>query len=190
MIAHSRESFARDPIAKLTLLSVCLLASISVSAQQLPSKIRGYKVHHQTTVVTNASGTFDAVEKRKASVVVGQPGVVDVSLSAITLSVSTVLDAVGQSGEVHFMTFRDFRVNDIPVDIEDYREPFSFTKNERIVLPKPAATIFLPTERVFTAAWKEFRNSKKEWSVTGRVFCLRQIQDVRICFQTRRTGRC
>ena len=173
----------RDKItAFLTFLTVCLLVSISTSAQQLPSEIRGYKVHREKTIVTNATGSFDAIEKRKASVVVGQPDILDVSLTGITLSVSAVLNAVGQSGEVHFMTFRDFRVNEISVDIEDYQERFSFKKNEKISLPKPA-TIFLPTGRVLTAAWEEISNSKKEWTVTGRIFVFGKFKKFGFAFK-------
>jgi hypothetical protein len=162
--------FDRAKIAAfLTCLSISLFVSTAISAQELPSEIRGYKVHREKIIVTNASGSFDAIEKRKASVVVGQPDIVDVSLTGITLSVPAVLNAVGQSGEVHFMSFHDFRVNEIGVDIEDYKERFSFKKNEKIALPKPA-TIFLPTGRILTAAWEEISNSKKEWTVTGRIF--------------------
>jgi hypothetical protein len=183
-IAFKQESFLeRDKITTfLTVLTVCLLVSISITAQQLPSEIRGYKVHREKIIVTNASGSFDAIEKRKASVVVGQPDIVDVSLTGITLSVSAVLNAVGQSGEVHFMTFRDFRVNEISVDIEDYQERFSFKKNEKISLPKPA-TIFLPTGRVLTAAWEEISNSKKEWTVTGRVFVFGKFKKFGFAFK-------
>lgn len=173
----------RDKITTfLTVLTVCLLVSISTSAQQLPSEIRGYKVHREKIIITNASGSFDAIEKRKASVVVGQPDIVGVSLTGITLSVSAVLNAVGQSGEVHFMTFRDFRINEISVDIEDYQERFSFRKNEKISLPKPA-TIFLPTGRVLTAAWDEISNSKKEWTVTGRVFVFGKFKKFGFAFK-------
>jgi hypothetical protein len=185
MIARtSQASFLdRDKIwAFLTGLTVCLLVSISTSAQQLPSEIRGYKVHREKIIVTNASGSFDAIEKRKASVVVGQPDIVDISLTGITLSVSAVLNAIGQSGEVHFMSFHDFRVNEIGVDIEDYKERFSFRKNEKISLPKPA-TIFLPTGRVLTAAWKEISNSKKEWTVTGRVFVFGKFKKFGFAFK-------
>lgn len=185
MIALTSQSSFPDRYkitAFLPVLTFCLLVSISISAQQLPSEIRGYKVHREKTIVTNTTGSFDAIKDRKASVVVGQPQIVDVSLSGITLSASAVLNAIGQSGEVHFMSFRDFQVNEIGVDIEDYKERFSFRKNETISLPKPA-TIFLPTGRVLTAAWKEISNSKKEWTVTGRVFVFGKFKKFGFAFK-------
>ncbi len=175
--------FERDTISALLIcILVFLCATATVSAQGLPSEIRGYKVYREKITVTNASGSFDTTGKPEASVLVGEPDIVDVSLTGITLSVSAELNAVERSGEVHFITFRDFRVNDLPVDIEDYQEPFSFRRNEKTTLPKPA-TLFLPTGRLLNAAWKEISNSKTEWTVSGRAFVFGKFRKFGFAFK-------
>jgi hypothetical protein len=146
-----------------------LLIGFAALAQDLPSEIRGYKVYQKKTEITNSSGSFDAAKKAETFVRIGQPDVVDVSLSGLTIAVTAELNNIDRSGEIDFLTFRDFRVNDMPVEIEDYNVPFKFKKNEKVSLPAPA-TMLLPTGGVLNAAWNEIRGSKKEWRVTGRVF--------------------
>ncbi len=155
--------------ALLAGLFLPVIAVPPVSAQELPSEIRGYKVYQKKTEITNSSGSFDAAKKAETLVRIGQPDVVDVSLSGITIAVTAELNNIDRSGEIDFLTFRDFRVNDMPVEIEDYNVPFKIRKNEKVSLPAPA-TMLLPTGGVLNAAWNEIRGSKKEWRVTGRVF--------------------
>jgi hypothetical protein len=55
----------------------------------------------------------------------------DASITGITISVSAELGPIEHSGGVHFTTFRDFKVNGIPVEVEDYREAFPIKKTKR-----------------------------------------------------------
>ncbi len=67
------------------------------------------------------------------------------------------------------MTFRDFKVNGLDVEIEEYTNSFEFKKNQAIALPKPVK-IFLGARQALKGALKEMRDSKEEWTVTGTVF--------------------
>jgi hypothetical protein len=150
---------------KLLFVAAVLSLCICISAQDLPNKIRGYKVHNEIIKLTNAgSKTID-----KPYVTVGTPTVSDVSLSGVTLAIIGELEEAGYNGRVEMMMFRDFRVNGIAVDVAEYNTPFDVKKTGKTSLPAPA-TVFLPTTRILNAAWKEITESKNDWTVTGRVF--------------------
>lgn len=152
------------PLYSLILLCLFLLPALS---QNLPSKIRGYSVHSQAIVVnqqTPSSRSGPAVELK-----VGDPVVVDVSLSGISLELSAEVTSAAQSARVDFLTFHDVRVNGVSVVVEEYTHRFSVRKNEAITLPQPAK-IFLPTGALLKGALAEMHESRKEWLVTGRVF--------------------
>lgn len=140
-------------------------AGSSLTAQELPQKIRGYKVYDEIIRITNqGSGPAD-----KPTFVLGTPMVADVSLGGITLDVAGELKAAGYSGRVEMITFKDFRINGLRVEVQEYDTPFSISKKGTTALPSPA-TVFLPSKNVLNAAWKEITDSKENWIVTGRVF--------------------
>ncbi len=149
-----------------------LLFAVSSAAQELPDKIRGYKVHKaKISVKSQTSEPGNAKEKNdnEALVKIGEPGIFDVSLTGITFELEAELSSVDQSGTVDFLTFHDFRVNGLKVDVEEYDHSFEFRKESPIALPKPFK-IFLGTGQALSGALKEMKDSKKEWRVTGRVF--------------------
>lgn len=153
----------------------CLVAGVffalvfSAFAQDLPDKIRGYKVYKAEVAVKNSGEKQARAAKSEAFVKVGEPVLTDVSLIGITFELSAELESIAQSGTVDFLTFHDFRVNDLKVEIEEYKNPFSFKKNEKIVLPKPAR-IFISAPQTLRGAYSEIKDSREEWTVTGRVF--------------------
>lgn len=152
----------------LTLVLFLILVSASaVTAQKLPSSIRGYKVHSEKIVITSISAKPDG--KGDAIVKVEGPELVDVGLSGITFEFPAEALSSKQSGKVDFLTFHDFEVNGIKVTIPEYSTPFSFKKGESFRLPQPAK-IFLPTTSIANAAWKEMHESREIWQVTGRIF--------------------
>lgn len=153
----------------LCLCGVFAFSSVSVSAQDLPDKIRGYKVYDAKISVGTNDDKTDPKTKSAASVKVGEPELIEVTLSAITFELSAEISGFEQSGTVDFLTFRDFRVNDLPVEIEDYTESFEFKKNQSVKLPKPAR-ISLGAAQALRGAIRESKQSKPEWLVTGRVF--------------------
>lgn len=147
----------------------CLLFVIPALSQDLPKEIRGYKVFKSKISVKNATDKTTEKEPFEAAVKIGDPDVVDVSLTGITFDITAEIRAFEQSGKVDFLTFHDLRVNGLEVEVDEYREHFAFKKGEMVLLPKPAR-LFLGTGQVLKAAWKEMTESKKEWRITGRVF--------------------
>jgi hypothetical protein len=162
-------SFARAVLSLFPLLALFALTAFLPQtgyAQDLPKEIRGYKVHDEKVVVSTREAN-----QGSAGVVVApsDPKLIDLSVTGVTFELTPQIHAMPQSGTVYFITFNDFRVNGIPVEVEEYTESFPFRRNEPLTLPKPAR-VFMPTHRILQAAWKEMKESKKEWTVTGRVF--------------------
>ncbi|MDQ6785313.1 MAG: hypothetical protein M3033_00640 [Acidobacteriota bacterium] len=150
---------------RLGVLSV-LFVSASL-AQSLPKEIRGYKVYRARVYVESENGKTK--EKPDAVVKIGEPKIVDVSLTGVSVEISAEITSAQQSGTIDFITFKDFRVGGLTVSIEEYKESFSFTKNQTMALPKPVK-IFLGATDILRGAAKEITNTKDEWQVTGTIF--------------------
>lgn len=163
-------------------IPLLLLFAASVLSQDLPREIRGYKVHKEKITVVDIADKSGAMENGKALVKVGEPDLVNVALTGITLAISAEIKALEQSGKVDFLTFHDFRINGLEVEIEEYTDSFSFRKNETVTLPKPAK-LFLPTEGILRGAWNEIKASKNEWTVTGRVFVFGKFRKMGFSFK-------
>ena len=150
-----------------------LLSVFSARAQDLPKEIRGYKVHRAKISVKNQgekTGDSKSVKNdSEAFVKVGEPELTDASLTGITFEISAEIDSLEQSGKVDFLTFKDFRVNGLAVEIEEYGESFEFKRGEKIVLPKPVK-IFVGAVQTLRGALSEINDSPPQWTVTGRVF--------------------
>ena len=151
-----------------------LLLMFSTSAQNLPKEIRGYKVYPAKISVKNQSERSDDGKSAKkdeseAFIKVGEPKLTDASLTGITFELPAEIESPEQSGTIDFLTFQDFRVNGLAVEVEDYRESFEFKRGEKIVLPSPVK-IFVSTGQTLRGALSEWRDSKKEWTVSGKVF--------------------
>jgi hypothetical protein len=146
-----------------------VFAFTTASSQDLPKRIRGYKVHQEIIRVEQISGDKGAEDPHEPTVTIGDPILQKVSLTGVTFALPAEIFSPMQSGRVEFITFNDFRVNDIPIKVEEYRKQFEFRRNERMLLPEPAM-IFLPTERLLQGVWYELRERKSAWRVTGRLF--------------------
>ena len=160
------------PAIKRSIVYSILLVVLSVLpalAQDLPKEIRGYKVHKTGISVKTSADKAPAGKGPEAFVKIGEPGIADVSLTGVTFEIPAEITSFDQSGSVDFLTFHNFKIDGLPVEVEEYRSPFSFRKNERVVLPKPVR-LFLGTGQVVKAAWKELAETKKVWTITGRVF--------------------
>lgn len=157
--------------ASSVLISVLfvLIFSSNTLSQDLPDKIRGYKVHKAKISVKTQTEKSEETSENEAFVKINEPEISDISLTGITFELSAELSSIEQSGTVDFLTFHDFRVNGLKVEVEEYKDSFDFQKNKAIILPKPFR-IFLRADQALSGAFKEFKNSKEEWRVTGRVF--------------------
>ncbi len=157
---------------------VCCFFFLSLSfanAQDYPKEIRGYKVQRIKISVKNQADKTGAKDKSEAFVKVGEPVLTNVSLTGITFELSAEIDSLQQSGTVDFLAFHDFRVNGLAVDLEEYKDSFEFRKNQNVILPKPIK-IRLSTAQTLRGALSEIKESRDEWTVTGRVFVFGQFK--------------
>lgn len=152
-------------------------------AQDLPKEIRGYKVHRADISVKNAAEKTDRTKsKSEAFVKVGELKLSGVTFGGIAFEISAEIDSIEQSGTVDFLTFHDFRVNDLKVEIEEYRESFDFKKNQSIVLPEPIE-ITVGAIQGLRGALGEVSDSKEEWTITGRIFVFGEFKKAGMKFK-------
>ncbi len=148
---------------------MCFFAFAANAQEDLPDKIRGYKVKKTDITIGSKSAENSADEDLGVEVVFDEPEIASVGLTGITLELGGAMTIFGQSGAVDFITFEDFKVNNIDVDIAEYKESFDFKKGEPFKLKKPVE-IFVGTLQALRGASKEYKDSKEKWKVTGRIF--------------------
>lgn len=154
----------------LKLLVVLCFFAFASDAQELPDKIRGYKVKKaDITIGSKGAGNSEEDEDVSVEVRFDEPEVASIGLTGITLELGGEFIIYGQSGTVDFITFQDFKVNGIKVDIEEYKKSFDFKKGESAELEKPVE-IFVRTTQALRGVIGEYNDSKEKWKVTGRVF--------------------
>ena len=127
--------------------------TLVVPAQEFPKKIRGYKVH---IAKVNVDGGAESLEAD--------------------------FIALAQSGTVDFLTFNDLSVNGISVEADEYRQSFSFSKDQRIKLPAPIR-LKVGTFNLAKAAYREFVSSKDQWKITGTVFVFGRFRKFGMTFK-------
>lgn len=149
-------------------LFLFLIFASAAFAQDLPDEFRGYKIYKAKVIVQSQSSDSKS-KKADAIINPGEPQMTDVSISGAEFEMMPEISTLKQSGQVDFLVFKDFRVNGLGVEIEEYNEPFDFQKNQLIKLPKPIK-ISLGLTQTMRGAWSEWRDSKDYWQVTGRVF--------------------
>lgn len=160
--------FVQNKFVLLT-ITCLLILSVNCTAQNFPKEIRGYKVYQAKISVKNQIEKNGAKDGLETLVKIGEPEITDVSLGGITMEISAEIESAEQNGTIDFLTFYDFRVNNLAVEVEEYKNPFRLEKNKPTILPKPIR-IFLSTKQTLRGAFKEFRESKDDWKVTGRIF--------------------
>jgi hypothetical protein len=163
----------RDFKTKITLTLILFayfsFLALAVQSQDLPNKIRGYKVHKENILVQNESDKESEDKDLRVEMDFDEPELASVGLLGITLELNSKLTVFGQSGKIDFISFKDFKVNGIKVSIEEYRESFEFKKEKPFELIKPVQ-IFVSTSQTLRGAFNEVKDSKDKWLVTGRVF--------------------
>lgn len=153
----------------LIFLTCFLLFNSVILAQELPNKIRGYKVHKANILVQNKTEKNAEKKDLRVEMDFEEPELASVGLLGITLELDSKLTVFGQSGKIDFISFKDFKVNGIKVNIEEYKESFKFKKGKPFELEKPVE-IFVSTTQTLRGALSEFKESKDKWLVRGRVF--------------------
>lgn len=148
---------------------ILFLFAFQIGAQDLPDKIRGYKVHKANILVQNTEEATKNQNDLRIEVNFDKPKLVDFSLSGIKFELDSEITIYRQSGKIDFISFKDFKVNDVKVEIEEYKNSIEFKKDETFELKKPVE-IFVGVGQTLRVALKEWQESKEEWTVTGKVF--------------------
>ncbi|HEY8563742.1 MAG TPA: hypothetical protein VIL74_25410 [Pyrinomonadaceae bacterium] len=146
-----------------------LLFAFAVGAQDLPDEIRGYKVHKAKISVTNKAAPSKERDDSEAYARLTEPELVETSLTGLTFEISAEIEPLDHRGKIDFLMFRNFKVNGLEVEIEEYAAAFELDKGRAIALPKPVK-IFLGAGQALKGALGELRDSREEWTVTGTVF--------------------
>lgn len=157
----------------VTLISICLAVAIALISnsvgQMLPKEIRGYRVNNTRIRVLVTAGPIEKADNIDVFVRLGTPEFADLSLTGLKLDVDAEIKTTQRSGSVDFVNFRDFRVNGVPVDIEEYSTGFAFRPNQTSRLPKPVR-VRIGASSTARTAFRELIGSTKEWTVEGTVF--------------------
>lgn len=161
----------RFPAAKLSAVLILLVISSASFAQQadlpLPKKIRGYKVHNEILKYTFPAEKDS--EPDEFTAVVEDQILKSVSLTGLAFALDAEITSLKQSGTIEMISFHDFRVNDIPVTVNELNEPFALKKGVAVRLPEPVI-VDLSAVGLVRGAWNELRDSKEKWVITGRIF--------------------
>ena len=158
-----------------------LLAPVAFS-QTLPSKIRGYKVYDTKIIVVNEDDIDAKNVDANAAVRLLKPKIASVGLTGVTVEVIAEMTPLDRSGSVDMMTFKDFRVNNIPIEIDEYNAKFEFKKGEKITFVKPAR-VSINTANIAKGAYKELVDSKEDWIISGTVFVFGKFKKFGIGFK-------
>ncbi len=133
----------------------------------LPDKIRGYKVHKTDVSVLRKGAVTDGSEGIKVFVDLGKPKPSGLSLFGITFDISASVDVRGQSGTVDFITFSDIRINGKTVTVSEHQTSFRFKKKKSVQL-EPPIRVSVGAFSTLRTALEELTDSKDHWQITGR----------------------
>lgn len=150
----------------MAVLGAFLLLAAAAGAQELPSRIRGYKVHRADITVageTVAGKTPDVLIK------LGTISFSDLALLGATVEISIDITSNRYAGRVDRVMFRDFEFGGIGVDVEEYTHSFAFKKGETIRLPS-AARVVLPLTSVTHVPFSDLWSNAEYLNVTGTAF--------------------
>ena len=104
----------------------------------LPDKIRGYRVQRADVVVAvrtpnepRPPGKYDLL------VTVDPPEAITVGITGSRVDVTGEIESLRHEGDIDFVMFRDFTVNELPVEISEYATKFRLAKQRPFKLTKP-----------------------------------------------------
>ncbi|MCB1024516.1 MAG: hypothetical protein KDB79_09005 [Acidobacteria bacterium] len=134
----------------------------------MPSKIRGYRVHKADVLVQTDPGSPDESDNR-VLLDFEDPVVSGISITGFTLSIRVAITSSDQSGKIDFVTFENFRINQIPIKIEEYQDSFPFSKRETVSLKSPVKIFVRGIDAVKAIAGKS-KLPDDNWRITGRAY--------------------
>jgi hypothetical protein len=174
---------AASRIARFSLLLMIpgLIFIGSSGAQNLPDEIRGYKVHH-AKVALSRNGEKQGEEDIDIAVNPGNPTLKQIYPLALAFNLPIEMTVYRQNAKIDFLSFKNFRVNGIAVNIDDYMQAFEVKKDKQFSL-EPPLSIYVPTIGALSAAIGEWTNSKPEWDVSGTVYVFGRFKKIGFSFK-------
>ncbi len=154
-------------LQNLALWLLILFFSSTFMAQDLPDEIRGYKVYKTNLKIKSDEKQKD--EDFDLAIKFAEPKLVDVGLFGVTFELYGEMTSFKQNGTIDFLTFNNFRVNDLNVKVEEYQDSFELKKNQQVKLKKPVK-IFVNFTNATRGILKDWREDKEKWLVSGRIF--------------------
>ncbi|MEP6947201.1 MAG: hypothetical protein ABJA02_14870 [Acidobacteriota bacterium] len=140
--------------------------AFGVVGQKLPDRVRGYKSYNLPAVAEARDGRIG--DKNSLLVKTFRPQIDSIGLNGFAFDVLAEISGIGRTGQVDFLTFRDFRLNGVRIEIAEYNHTFSFKDREAVALPSPLK-VLIPSTSLAKTAIKELIGSKPKWSVSGTV---------------------
>ena len=169
-------------LIRLFLSAALLLTAVATAAAQAyPSKIRGYKVYNADVRVRSADPASKG-SGNDAELHLTPLRVIDIGITGITVAAGGTIYGNEHSGKIHFLTFENFRINGIPIEIDEYTTQFSFSKGAAVDLPVPAH-IFINTISLAKAVKSELFDRKDRWHIDGTVFVFGKFKRFGIGFK-------
>ena len=161
----------RPPLFSYPLFLIILLSIFSQVqfSQNLPKKIRGYKVHR-----TNVYFLNDGEPNKKRSGVgvrlkFGKPKLSGAYLLGIKFGIDTEITVFGESGRIDSLDFQNVNINGVSVEVDEFTSSFDFKKSKPLRLNEPMK-IYVGAVGSLRAALNEITNSEDNWRITGTVF--------------------
>ena len=151
---------------------------VMAQSPQYPKEIRGYKV--ELAVVELAVVERQEPSSRKpernvgttkdpAFLDFGTPELAEVTPLGVRFKIPLLISPVKQKGRAEFLVFENMVINGTKVEIDDYLHEFELPNKELLTLLDPLEIYtYLPS--AVLAAIDDWRNSKEEWELTGRVY--------------------
>jgi hypothetical protein len=149
-------------------------------AQNLPDKIRGYKVHSARAIVVTSKDD-SRVDAADVSVKVGEPRLAEMTLSGAVFDVDVEFRA-NNSGKVDLITFHDFEANKLAFMIDEMPQSFSFKKNRSVTL-RLVARVSISLTSIPRAAYMQIVESPEDLTVTGTAFVFGRFKKFGMTFK-------
>jgi hypothetical protein len=161
-------------------LLVAVWASQIAVSQDLPGKIRGYRVH-QTKVDVALLGPNDQASQLSPHILITieKPKISKIGINGVRLAVSGQIESFRHEGQIEMVMFRDFTVNGVAVHIDDYLHGFRLRKS----VPFRPSHPFFVNAGIFSLARAVGRDSEENWVIRGTALVFGKFKRVGFSFK-------
>jgi hypothetical protein len=150
------------------MLLFCAAGSCFSQKTATPGNIGGYKVFNANVLINAVQDTVPpGVEENFDSLVkVGPPQNFGIALSGASFELPLSMKIFKTGGRVDRITFDGIKIEGIKIQIEDFAEPFKFSRGVETSLPRPLKVRLVLGDNV--KALSKLNPAKDKFHVTGR----------------------